>query len=246
MRGFIKAGMTGLAILVLGIAGYLLLLFFPQPVFAHVYHGGRYALYSVAPLDATRVAAILNAASERLVHAEFYDANEKHSVFVAGSRSLHYLFNGPNGRGMARNSEIGERIFVPTLDIAAQQIVHFEGRRERAAPILAHEATHTYIRREVGLLASHELPFWLREGYGEYIAYREPVTLRARVTELPPESAPSVETPSGTTPRHYYLAGLMWEYLLDVRGMTARQVLREKPAAANVEADMRAWAEAPG
>jgi hypothetical protein len=244
MRGLLRAGLTGLATLMLGAGGYLALLFFPQPVFGHVYHGGRYAVYSTAPLDEARLAPVLEAASERLVHSEFYNASEEHTVFITGSRQMHHLFNGPTGRGMARNSEIGERIFVPQLE--NDQIVHFDGRRAAAAPIFAHEATHTYIRREVGLMASLKLPFWLREGYGEYIAYREPESLRARVLSLPPTSARSVETPAGAIPRHYYVAGLIWEYLLDERGLTARQVLREKPDAAGVEADMLAWAASQG
>ncbi|MGE3511371.1 MAG: hypothetical protein AB7N65_21080 [Vicinamibacterales bacterium] len=224
---------------------YLLVLRFPQPLFAHTHAAGDFVLHSAVAIPDAVVARVLEAATALIRHSEFYDPRERHMVFVTGAPWRHRLFNGPNTAGLARNSEIGERIFVPQLEPATAEVVHFDGRRAPAAPILAHEVTHTYVRRQVGLLSSLRLPFWQREGYGEYIAFRDPATLPARIRRLTTSSVPSayVNAAGVSVPRPYYEAGVVWEYLLDVEGRSAAQVLRGQSDAREVIARMTGWAD---
>ena len=67
--------------------------------------------------------------------AEIYDPAIRHRVFIVNSPTLWLLLNGPYRHAMARNVEIGNAIFVPSLDIEKRAIVHFDGRQGRAVNV---------------------------------------------------------------------------------------------------------------
>jgi hypothetical protein len=106
----------------------------------------------------------------KLERSKIFDGSVHFRVFIADNKYLYTFFNGPYHSAIARNHEIGNAIFVPTLDGKRERIVHFDGRSAGAANILAHEAVHTLMARRLGLYRSLRLPWWKREGYAEYIA----------------------------------------------------------------------------
>ena len=150
---------------------YVLLLVFPEPMFAHSESHRGITFYSRTPLPAA-LDAIADDVVARLSVSPLYNAGSRHRVFITDSPTWYVLFNGPYRRAMARNVDIGHAIFVPRLDVASGRIVHFDGRSTPAAAVLAHEIMHTYVTERVGLIASWRLPRWKREGYPEYIGSR--------------------------------------------------------------------------
>ena len=147
---------------------YVLLLLFPEPVFAHAESHRGITFYSRTTLP-PGLDVIADDVIARLSTSPLYRARSRHRIFITESAVLYALFNGPYRRAMARNVEIGHAIFVPRLDVATGRIVHFDGRSTSAAAVLAHEIMHTFVTERVGLIASWRLPRWKREGYPEYI-----------------------------------------------------------------------------
>ncbi len=93
--------------------------------------------------------------------------------------------------------------------------------------------------------AALRLPFWKKEGYAEFVARPDASDLRTRVAAIPDDRrAGMVETSDGPVPAHYYIAGLCWEYLIEVRGLDAAAVLRDSADAVALERAMLRWAEA--
>ena len=152
-------------------ASYVVLLLFPEPVFAHSESHRGITFYSRTPLP-SGLDAIAEDVVARLSISPLYRAEARHRVFITESPALYALFNGPYRRAMARNVEIGHAIFVPRLDVASGRLMHFDGRSTPAAAVLAHEIMHTFVTERVGLIASWRLPWWKREGYPEYIGSR--------------------------------------------------------------------------
>jgi len=140
---------------------YVVLLLFPEPVFAHSESHRGITFYSRTPLP-SGLDAIAEDVVARLSISPLYRAEARHRVFITESPALYALFNGPYRRAMARNVEIGHAIFVPRLDVASGRLMHFDGRSTPAAAVLAHEIMHTFVTERVGLIASWRLPWWKR------------------------------------------------------------------------------------
>jgi len=95
---------------------YVLLLRFPEPVFAHSEFHRGITFYSRSPLP-SGLDAIAEDVVARLSVSPLYRVETRHRIFITESPALYALFNGPYRRAMARNVEIGHAIFVPRLDV---------------------------------------------------------------------------------------------------------------------------------
>jgi hypothetical protein len=159
---------------------YGLILARPEPLFAHNLKDRNFIFYSNNPID-PRVSQSTNEVNAKLVRSEIFDPSIQFRVFIVGSEPLYAFLNGPYFDAIARNYEIGNAIFIPTLDMERERIVHFDGRNAGAANILAHEAVHILMARRLGMFRVWTLPWWKREGYAEYIA-----SDLGRASEAPP------------------------------------------------------------
>ena len=159
-------------------------------------------LYGREPFH-TSAHSLLREVQSRVAKSGIYDARVQQRVFVTGTSEWYSFFNGPYRFAMARNCELGNAIFLPSLNLQRRQVVHFDGRTADAAEILAHEMTHTLMQRRLGLLRVWRLPWWKREGFASYVGN----------TEWAPE------------PERYRQARLRWVYLIDVRHLTFDQVI---------------------
>jgi hypothetical protein len=98
---------------VIGVLGaaYLLVLVFPEPLFAHSLTIGHFTFRARAPIDPA-LAAIVADVESRVSRSEIYDTNVHHRVFIVDNPAIWWFLNGPHRRAMARNVEIGYAIFV--------------------------------------------------------------------------------------------------------------------------------------
>ena len=186
---------------------YLLVLAFPEPLFAYSLAHENFRVYSRHAVD-PRVREILDEVNRRLSRSEINVAALTHRVFILDTPAWNSFFNGPYRAAMGRNCEIGNAIFIPGLDVRLGRVVHFDGRSAEAASILAHECVHTLVQRRLGLIRVWKLPFWKKEGYAEYIGVNE-----AR---------------SEPEPEPYRRARLRWKVLLETEGQSFDQVIQSK------------------
>jgi hypothetical protein len=148
---------------------YLILLAFPEPLFACSVTYSSLTYYTHSPLP-EKTSALAAAVAERLATSEIFDPSITQRVFVVDRPALWNLLNGPYRRAMGRNVELRNSILVPSLDVESGVIRHFDGRESEAVGILVHEAVHTLVQRRIGVLRVWRLAWWQREGYPEYVA----------------------------------------------------------------------------
>ena len=131
---------------------------------------------------------------------------------------------------MARNYELGNPIYLPALSSDAERVVHFDGREEATASILAHEATHTLVQHAIGLLAGWRLPWWKKEGYAEHVGSGRLRAHRVKSAQSPFDSSP--------VPGAYDRARRFWQYLIEERGMTFREIIDARIDEAVLESEV--------
>jgi hypothetical protein len=235
-RSLLLVGLVALLI-----AGYLLILAFPEPLFAHEYSYGAFHVFSRTPLD-DRVRSPLDEIERRLRQSSLYRPGMVHRVFIAETAGRYAFLNGPYRGAMARNFELNDSIFVPRLDLETGEVVHFDGRRGPIVWIVGHEVVHSLIRKRVGLVAAWTLPRWKREGYPEYVASTHGMSLEEGVHALDSSLGLSIIVKSGySIPRRYFESEMLWRYLLEVRRLGFEDVIRSRFGESEIRREMTAW-----
>ncbi|MBI1848951.1 MAG: hypothetical protein HYR85_01265 [Planctomycetes bacterium] len=224
-RWILRCAAAALALVLL----YFAALAFPQPFFSQRADHGNFRVYTRTPVD-PHLETVLDEVTSRLSASEIYDPSIVFRVFVAETPLWYTFFNGPYRGAMARNYEIGNPIYLPALSSDVERVVHFDGREESTASILAHEATHTLVQHAIGLLAVWRLPWWKKEGYAEYVGSGR---LRAHR-----ENSGKSGVDSSPVPGAYDRARRFWQHLIEVRGMTFREIIDAQIDEATLEAEV--------
>lgn len=159
---------------VYGLAGilsiYVVLLIFPQVLFAHQVSYKNFDVYSRQPLDAN-IYKVLDSAEVRLEKSPFYDKNLTHKIFISDTFPL-YAFLNPKGRGSFGNTTTGIGIMINRADVSRDWVFRNaeQDNKRPLSDVIAHETTHLLIQNKLGLRKAFALPRWKVEGYCEYVA----------------------------------------------------------------------------
>ena len=150
---------------------YLLLLCFPQVVFAHSVTYRCFRVYSAATID-SNIYPILDRAEQKLAGSEISDSRASYHVFLCPSHAAYGFFAPGARRAFAANLRLVPNIFVNTADVRADAVTTGTGQHDRRtlSGVVAHECTHTLLVRKFGLARSFLLPSWKQEGYCDYVA----------------------------------------------------------------------------
>ena len=113
------------------------------------------------------------------------------------------------------------------------------------AHTIAHEVGHDYFVRMIGSARWQQLPHWKREGLPEYVANIGPIredrgaTLQSRLEILRDDD---FWISPRSWDRIHYEAGLLVEFLLEVKGYTIEQMLADSVTADTTMAALAEWA----
>jgi hypothetical protein len=161
--------------LVFAIVGaYILLLSFPQVLFAHEISYKNFDVYSREPLDKD-VYAVLDKVEARLAASPINDNELSPRVFLANSHGLYAtlsLYVGSSSFGKGFPVLPTNNIFINKSDLARDLVFRkAPANNERSlSGVIAHETTHLLIRKKFGYLRNLTMPAWKKEGYSEYVA----------------------------------------------------------------------------
>jgi hypothetical protein len=227
MKRIRRVASLAVAVVLVLVVLYGLLLAFPEPLFAHRIEQGPFIIYSREEVHRELLAPRIQEAQRRLERSEIHRSGAKHRVFVTGSKSLHRLFNGPYFTAIARNTEVGNAIFLPRLDPDGARVVHFDGRSAPLEEILAHEAIHTFVQERLGFVRAIRLPFWKKEGYAQYLGMDFfPLEVGGQ-SLASPERNPRL--PGGNpVPRPYFEAALVWAHRMQVEKESFDEVMARR------------------
>jgi hypothetical protein len=163
LRGRWRRGLLSAAgALVALLAAWLALVIHPQPLFAHSLERGPVVLYAREPFPES-AAPMLEEALRRLSRSPFYDAKQRHAVFLCDGRALYrFLTLAAKGRGIT--SPFGN-VFIDAAGVRAKggDLAYF----------VAHELTHALVQSRFGYFSQRKLAPFQREGYADYVAFAD-------------------------------------------------------------------------
>ena len=195
-------------IAVLGIA-YLVLLAYPQALFAYSTEHGAFKVYSRVPLE-PEIDRLLDVAETKLKTSPIYDAEMPRRVYLTNSHGL-YAFLGPKAyNSFAHSLPFFDNIVINRTDVPADLIYirrSFSNSRSLSG-VIAHETTHLLIRKRYGTLSASLMPTWKNEGYCEYVAGESTIPLDEGIRRWR-------ENPQDDSVYRYTKYHLMVKYLLE-------------------------------
>jgi len=156
------------------IMGYVLLLSFPQVLFAHETSYRNLTVYSRAPLD-QNIYAVLDKVESRLAISEINNKEVRPKIFLTNSFGFYAwlsLHLGSNSFGKGFAVLPAANIFINKSDAAKDLVFRntSENNQRSLSGVIAHETTHLLIRKKFGYWRNLTMPTWKKEGYAEYVA----------------------------------------------------------------------------
>jgi hypothetical protein len=218
-------------------ASYLLLLVFPQPLFAYQLEHEGIVLHARRPIpDAMR--QTLERVHARIERSPLYDRSQTFHVFICEPQWAFTLFARTNYQvGGIAHGYIGRHVFLRESDMDHDRLIGPNGRPVAAdrplSYFIAHELTHILQARHLGLLGFARLPRWINDGYADYVARDIDLAaaldgLKHGVRELDPAR-------SGLYLRYQ----LMVSFLVNVRGTTIDALLQRRDDGAAIEHELQ-------
>jgi hypothetical protein len=205
----------------LSAVAYVLLLSFPQPLFAHEMTFKNFTVYAREPL-AGGISAVLDKVDARLATSPLYTPDLRPKIFLVNSTRLYAslsLYLGSNSYGKGFAVLPAANVFINAYDLDKDLVF-------RDAPaytsrslsgVIAHEVTHLLVRNRFGYFRNLTLPVWKKEGYAEYVAGRSTLPLDTGVRMWKAK-------PNDDTGYQYFKYYMLVRYLLEHEQVTVEDL----------------------
>ena len=208
--------------IVLLCTAWLLLIFFPHPLFAHSIRVAEFRIYSDRPIP-EEISEVIRDADSKLRQSVFFDEGETFSIFIAQDGWRRRLLNPRAANAFGAGFKFTGNTVLNRCDIGNDMCFNDRPRfNERPLhAVIAHECTHHLLASRLGLVRYFRLPTWKNEGYCEYVAggssFEHDRGMRILRTGRS-ENSPSFK---------YFTFLLAVRSALDDRGMTTDELFEE-------------------
>lgn len=204
---------TSTAAAVISVA-YLVLLYFPQPLFAYSTTYERFDVYSREPIDAG-LQKVLDRAEEKLRTSPLYDASVSRRIYLTNGFKMYALLSHKAYNSFANSVPFVNNVFINKTDVPADLVImnRAKNNSRSLSGVVAHEITHLFIRQRYGTVRSVVMPAWKNEGYCEYIAGESTIPLEEGIRLWR-------ENPFDDTGYRFIKYHLMVKFLLEKEGMS--------------------------
>ncbi len=206
-------------------AGYLLLLCFPQPLFAYHLTWSNLTLYCDDPI-AANAPAVLQDAQRRLVLCPLYAGRPCENIFLCNHDWRYKFFaNRHSGAGGFAYACGPQNVFLRKADVAQNTL--FTRKGASSGPdrplsyFMAHEITHNLTSRDIGLFAFLRLPAWIQEGYADYVGKGGDFNFKKNLALFKKDDPALNPSASGLYLRYHLLTA----YLLDRKKISVQALL---------------------
>jgi hypothetical protein len=233
------------AVLVVIVAsvGYLVLLAYPQPVFAYELTHAGITVYADTPIpDPLRTT--LERVRARLDRSPLAGRTTTSQIFIANAPWRFALFARQNFRvaGVA-DGFVGQHVFLRESDLSGDRLIGPSGQAVAAdrplSYFIAHELMHIAIVRHVGRARYATLPPWLDDGYADYIA--RDIDLKTTLAKFKQGARELDPAQSGLYLRYH----LMVAYAIEKKGIPVSTLLRHPPEREALEQELHALTDWP-
>ena len=213
---------TVISLLAIALTGKLLL-WFPQPAFAHKVVYKNFTVYSTRAVRGD-VGIIFNSVTEKIKRSENYEEKYQHRIFLCEPGTFYHALLFTENGSYASNMTLLHNVFIfPVADFDKNTVTRPGSKVSyHLDQLLAHELTHTFV--------TARLPSWKKEGYAEYIAsykkgYVESGDLKKNATTLLTSEDYFLINEQGIPrPLPYFKSRTLIEYLFFIKGMTFEEI----------------------
>lgn len=246
VRSAVRIVLLPLGFLAAGGVALVLLLTFPEPLYAYSAHAGRLSIYSDRPFSEAAAQEVLADVERRLgtAPAGLADPVSRYRIFVNNDewrRRLTFLWN--YGAGGVNYYPIAGSVFIRQADIDGDRLLRSDGGEVEPPRTLAyyggHEIGHSLIGRVAGPLANWRLPVWIREGLADVIGFGGEVDIEALTAQLRAGHRELDPAASGLYTRYRLLVAFM----LEREGWSAKRLIASNMS--QQEAERRLLAAIP-
>ena len=220
-------------VILLAGAAFILLLSFPQLLFAHEVSYKNFTIYSQTPLD-QNVYAVMDKVEARLATSPLKNDEVKPKILLVNSFRLYqglslYIRANSFGKGYAMLPT--SNVFINKSDLAKDLVYrNAPANNERSlSGVIAHETTHLLIRKRYGYLRNLTMPTWKKEGYAEYIAGGSTLSYETGVKMWK-------ENPKDGTGYQYFKYYMLVKYLLEQEKISVDDLFNRDFDVASLEA----------
>jgi len=206
-----------------GVATYVLLLSFPQALFAHEVGYKNFQVYSREPLT-PQLHEVLDKAEAKLTASQINDPQLKTKVFLTNSTRFYAflsMYVGGNSFGKGYPLLPTSNVFINKASVE-QDLVFRDAPENNArslSGVIAHETAHLLVRKKLGYWGNFMLPNWKKEGYAEYVAGGSTLSYEAGVKLWK-------QNPRDSTGYQYFKYYQLVKYLLDHDKLTLDELFQ--------------------
>lgn len=204
---------TSMALSAAGIV-YLLLLAFPQALFAYSAEHGKFKVYSREPITSD-LEKVLDAAEAKLRTSPIYDGEEQRRIYLTGSFGMYTFLSHKAHSSFANSVPFIDNVFINKTDVPADLVImnRAENNSRSLSGVIAHETAHLFIRKRYGTVSAALMATWKNEGYCEYIAGDSTIPLAEGIRRWRSQ-------PADDSGYRYIKYHLMVKYLLETEKLT--------------------------
>lgn len=163
---------------------YILVILFPQFLFANKLDYKNFEVYYHTDIDAQEIKYVLDLSADLLKESELKrSTNQK--VFITDSYNEFTFFALLSRKSFAVNYPVIQNIFLTKSDISQNTITSNNDlyNKRNLSGVIAHETIHSLLEDRLGLLRYKMLPSWKNEGYADFVSkessYNETKGLKA-------------------------------------------------------------------
>jgi hypothetical protein len=239
--------------LLAGVLTIVVVILFPQPLFANKMSYKKFTVYSNDKID-NSIKTVLDNAMNLVQKSELYDSSCNYNIILCHNTFYNKIDDRLLGIGPAARSRLNDVIIKVRIDQKNNlAFATFHKACEvNLTELLAHEITHCLQAKKYGILKFNPFKhpeFWKLEGYPEYISKQNEISDKAynfrrdinRYIQLQNKAKDiwiSSEEGGCEVPDYYYKGKLMVEYLMDIKHESYDQILNDTTSENNVYQEM--------
>jgi hypothetical protein len=226
------------ALLALAVASvaYLVLLAYPQPLFAYELTHAGLTVHADAPIPET-MRATLERVRARLERSPLFGHDATAQIFICHDPWRFALFARQNYHvGGVADGLVGQHVFLRESDMINDRLIGPSGQPVAAdrplSYFMAHELMHVAIVRRVGRAAYARMPQWVDDGYADYIA--RDIDLAETLAKFKDGARELDPSRSGLYLRYH----LMVAYLLERKAVPIAALMANPPDRDTIEREL--------
>lgn len=222
---------------------YLVLLAYPQPLFAYELTHAGLTVHADAPIpEAMR--GTLERVRARLDRSPLDDRAWTPQIFICNSPWRFALFARQHYRvGGVADGFVGQHVFLRESDMHHDRLIGPSGQPVAAdrplSYFIAHELMHIATVRHVGRARYARMPQWVDDGYADYVA--KDIDLSAALAEFKEGTRALDPSRSGLYLRYH----LMVAYLLEKKQVSITSLMASPPERGALEQELHALTDWP-